>query len=94
VALVDGFISTAAALVAVRVAAASAGYLIASHRSRERGHAVLLEAIGAEPLLDLDLRLGEASGAALALPLLDAACAVIGGMATFEEAGVSKAEGS
>lgn len=94
VAVVDGFISTAAALVAVHLAPEARGYLIASHRSRERGHSVLLDAIGVEPLLDLDLRLGEASGAALALPLLDAACAVIGGMATFEEAGVSKAQES
>ncbi|GAV31208.1 n(1)-alpha-phosphoribosyltransferase [Coriobacteriaceae bacterium EMTCatB1] len=94
VALIDGFISTAAALVAVRLRPQCIGNVVASHRSRERGHAVLLDALGVQPLLDLDLRLGEASGAALAIPLVDAACAVIGGMATFAEAGVSGAEES
>lgn len=91
-AVIDGFISTAAALAAARLCPECVGYIIASHRSKERGHAVALASLGVEPLLDLDMRLGEASGAVLALPLLDAACAVIGGMATFSEAGVSEAE--
>ncbi|MDI6711750.1 MAG: nicotinate-nucleotide--dimethylbenzimidazole phosphoribosyltransferase [Anaerosomatales bacterium] len=90
-AVIDGFISTAAALAATRICPACAGFVVASHRSKERGHAAALQALGVEPLLDLDMRLGEASGAVLALPLLDAACAVIGGMATFADAGVSEA---
>lgn len=88
--LLDGFITTAAALLAVRLAPAAAPYLIASHRSAEPGHALMLEALGLDPLLDLGLRLGEGSGAALALPLLDAAAAILREMATFETAGVSR----
>jgi nicotinate-nucleotide--dimethylbenzimidazole phosphoribosyltransferase len=87
--LVDGFISGAAALVAARLAPAVRGYLIASHRSAERGHAVVLERLGLAPLFDLDLRLGEGSGAALAMPLVDAALALYRDMATFESAGVA-----
>ncbi len=90
-AVIDGFISTAAALAAARICPTCTGYVVASHRSKERGHAAALQALGVEPLLDLDMRLGEASGAVLALPLLDAACAIIGGMATFADAGVSEA---
>ena len=63
-------------------------YLIFSHRSAEQGHRLVLEALEARPLLDLDLRLGEASGAALALPLLRLACALHNQMATFTEAAV------
>jgi nicotinate-nucleotide--dimethylbenzimidazole phosphoribosyltransferase len=92
--VIDGFISGAAALVAARLAPASVAYMIASHRSQELGHAALLQALGLKPLLDLDLRLGEGSGAVLALPLLDAAVAILNEMATFEEAGVSNREGS
>jgi nicotinate-nucleotide--dimethylbenzimidazole phosphoribosyltransferase len=66
-------------------------YLIASHRSPEPGHVHGLAALGLEPLLDLELRLGEGSGAALALPLLGAAVAVLREMATFEAAGVTDA---
>ena len=90
-ALVDGFIATAAALVAVRLNPGVADWLHFAHRSAEPGHARLLDAIGGCALLDLDLRLGEGSGAALALPLLRAACALHGNMATFEAAGVSAA---
>lgn len=90
-AVIDGFISTAAALAAVQMCPECSGYVVASHRSKERGHSVALRALGVEPLLDLDMRLGEASGALIALPLLDAACAIIGGMATFADAGVSEA---
>ena len=87
--LVDGFIATAAALVAAAVAPGCRGYLVAAHRSQELGHAAALGALGLRPLLDLDLRLGEGTGALLALPLLRAAVAVLNGMATFEDAGVS-----
>jgi nicotinate-nucleotide--dimethylbenzimidazole phosphoribosyltransferase len=87
--VVDGFITASAALVATRLAPAVSGYLIASHRSVEVGHRALLTALGTLPLLDLDLRLGEGSGAALAMPLVDAALRVLHEMATFESAGVS-----
>lgn len=86
--VVDGFISTAAALALVRALPATRPFMIFSHRSQERGHARVLEALDARPLLDLSLRLGEASGALLAYPLLELACAVHGGMATFESAAV------
>jgi nicotinate-nucleotide--dimethylbenzimidazole phosphoribosyltransferase len=89
VVVLDGFITGAAALVATRLEPELAGYLVASHRSPEPGHAALLDALGLEPLLDLGLRLGEGSGAALALPLLFAARAVLVEMATFEAAGVT-----
>lgn len=87
--LVDGFIATAAALVAVRLNPGVAEWLHFAHRSAEPGHARLLDALDECALLDLDLRLGEGSGAALAVPLLRAACALHGEMATFEGAGVS-----
>jgi nicotinate-nucleotide--dimethylbenzimidazole phosphoribosyltransferase len=89
VVLLDGFITAAAALVAARLAPRSAAYLVASHRSPEPGHAVVLTELGLEPLLDLGLRLGEGSGAALALPLVTAARAILAEMATFEQAGVT-----
>jgi len=88
--VLDGFISTAAGLLAVRMAPAVTGYLFASHRSPEPGHTRQLEALELEPLLDLGLRLGEGSGAALALPLLDAAGALLREMQTFSGAGVSR----
>jgi nicotinate-nucleotide--dimethylbenzimidazole phosphoribosyltransferase len=87
--VLDGFITGAAALVAVRIAPTLAPRLIASHRSAEPGHRVVLELLGLEPLLDLDLRLGEGSGAALSLPLVRAATRILAEMATFESAGVS-----
>jgi len=87
--LVDGFISGAAALVAARLAPALQQYLIASHCSAEPGHRAVLRALGLRPLLDLSLRLGEGTGAALAMPLVEAAVAILDEMATFEEAGVS-----
>jgi nicotinate-nucleotide--dimethylbenzimidazole phosphoribosyltransferase len=88
-ALVDGFIASSAALCAMRMAPAVAPYLIFSHRSAEKGHARLLEKLGQRPLLELDLRLGEGTGAVLAVPLLRAACAMLREMATFDSAGVS-----
>jgi nicotinate-nucleotide--dimethylbenzimidazole phosphoribosyltransferase len=87
--IVDGFIVTAAVLVAVRLEPAVAAHCVFAHRSAEPGHARLLEALGAEPLLDLGLRLGEGSGAALAVPLVRAAARLLGEMATFTSAGVS-----
>jgi nicotinate-nucleotide--dimethylbenzimidazole phosphoribosyltransferase len=71
--VVDGFITAAAALAAVWLAPTAAGYLISSHRSVEVGHRMVLAALHAQPLLDLELRLGEGSGAALAMPLIEAA---------------------
>ena len=88
--VMDGFIASTAALCAARLAPSAAGYLIASHRSVEAGHRLVLEAIGERPLLDLDLRLGEGTGAALALSLCDAAGCIVREMATFADAGVSE----
>jgi nicotinate-nucleotide--dimethylbenzimidazole phosphoribosyltransferase len=87
--VLDGFITGAAALVASRLAPELPARLVASHRSAERGHAAVLASLGLEPILDLGLRLGEGSGAALAIPVVRAAAAILGGMATFEEAGVT-----
>jgi nicotinate-nucleotide--dimethylbenzimidazole phosphoribosyltransferase len=87
--LLDGFITGAAALAATRIDPAGPDVLIASHRSPEPGHALVLDALGLEPLLDLELRLGEGSGAALALPLLRASVAILEEMATFGDAGVT-----
>jgi nicotinate-nucleotide--dimethylbenzimidazole phosphoribosyltransferase len=89
VVVVDGFIATAAALLAADLCPAVRGYLVAAHRSAEPGHRAALEHLELEPLVALDLRLGEGSGAALVLPLLDAALALLDEMATFAEAGVS-----
>jgi nicotinate-nucleotide--dimethylbenzimidazole phosphoribosyltransferase len=88
--VLDGFISTAAGLAAARLAPSVTGYLFASHRSTEPGHALQLEALALEPILDLGLRLGEGSGAALALGVLDGAAALLREMATFSGAGVSR----
>lgn len=88
--VVDGFISSTAALVAARLEPRSAGYLIPSHRSVEVGHRLVLRALDLQPLFDLDLRLGEGTGAALAMPLCDAALEILAGMATFSSAGVSE----
>jgi nicotinate-nucleotide--dimethylbenzimidazole phosphoribosyltransferase len=87
--LVDGFISTVAALVAVRLNPALAPWLIYGHCSAEPGHRVLLQALQARPLLSLDMRLGEGSGAALALQVVRSACALHNEMATFAGAGVA-----
>ena len=91
--LLDGFITGAAALVAERIAPGTRDAMLAAHLSPEPGHRLVLEALGLEPLLDLGLRLGEGSGAALALPLIHAALAILEEMATFESAGVSSAGG-
>ena len=87
--LVDGFIATSAALVAWHLRPELTAWLLFAHASAEPGHRLMLQAMQAEPLLDLGMRLGEGSGAAVALPLLRAACRLHGEMATFSEAGVS-----
>ena len=89
-AVIDGFIATAAALAAVRIAKGLRPYLAFGHRSAEPGHRLLLAALKAEPLLDLDMRLGEGTGAALGMGLADSAVALYREMATFESAGVSE----
>ena len=88
--ILDGFASSAAALAAVRIEPTAAEGLFAGHRSAEPGHALVLTELGLEPLIDLRLRLGEASGAALALPLIEAAGALHRCMGTFAQSGVSR----
>lgn len=90
--IIDGFITGAAALVAGRLAPESKGYMIASHQSVEIGHRVILQELGLEPLFKLDLRLGEGSGAALAMHMVEASAKVLAEMATFEDAGVTDKE--
>jgi nicotinate-nucleotide--dimethylbenzimidazole phosphoribosyltransferase len=90
-AVMDGFIATAAAALAVRLCPAASGYVFAAHRSAEPGHAYLLQALAQEPLLDLGMRLGEGTGAALAMKLIQASIAAFTRMATFATAGVSNA---
>ena len=87
--VLDGFITGAAALVAAAIAPAAVPRMIASHRSAEPGHRIVLEALALQPLLDLELRLGEGTGAALVLPLIRAASAILAEMATFDQAAVS-----
>jgi nicotinate-nucleotide--dimethylbenzimidazole phosphoribosyltransferase len=87
--LVDGFITTAAALAAERLRPGARDWFLFAHASAEPGHAALLRAFDAQPLLQLGMRLGEGSGAATAVPLLRLACALHNDMATFAEAGVS-----
>jgi nicotinate-nucleotide--dimethylbenzimidazole phosphoribosyltransferase len=88
----DGFISGAATLAALRICPAAREYVIPSHLSAEPGHAVLLDAMGLDPVFDLNMRLGEGTGAALAMGVIDAACRMMSGMATFGEAGVDEAD--
>ncbi|RYF66065.1 MAG: nicotinate-nucleotide--dimethylbenzimidazole phosphoribosyltransferase, partial [Cytophagaceae bacterium] len=87
--LVDGFIATAALLVARVLDPAVLDYCVFSHQSDEAGHRLMLDELGAKPLLSLSLRLGEGTGCALAYPLVQAAVAMLTDMATFERAGVS-----
>jgi nicotinate-nucleotide--dimethylbenzimidazole phosphoribosyltransferase len=88
--VIDGFISGAAALLAYRLAPDVKDYMIAAHRSVERGHRIILDYLGLEPLLDLDLRLGEGTGAALGMSLVEAAVQILTEMATFQSAAVSE----
>jgi nicotinate-nucleotide--dimethylbenzimidazole phosphoribosyltransferase len=87
--LLDGLVSGACALVAHRIAHTAKGWWLAGHRSTEPAHARALERLGLEPVIDLGLRLGEGTGALVALPILQAAAATLAEMATFDEAGVS-----
>ena len=88
-AVIDGLISAAAALCAVRLCPNVRGYLVPSHASFEIGYRLAMEAMDLRPLFDLGMRLGEGSGCPLAFQVLDAACAVINDMATFDEAGIN-----
>lgn len=90
--LIDGLISTAGAMIAYGLAPATADYMIAAHMSVEQGHRAALDFIGKQPLLDLNLRLGEGTGAAVAMPLIDGAVRILTQVATFEEAAVSTAD--
>ncbi|MDX1787554.1 MAG: nicotinate-nucleotide--dimethylbenzimidazole phosphoribosyltransferase [Psychrobacter sp.] len=87
--LIDGFIASSALLAAERLAPGVAQYAVFAHHSVEPGHAHLLKLLNAEPLLNMGMRLGEGSGAALAYPLLQSACAIINEMASFNDAGIS-----
>jgi nicotinate-nucleotide--dimethylbenzimidazole phosphoribosyltransferase len=88
--VVDGFISGAGALIATRIEPACRDYLFFSHLSRERGHQRMLEYFDARPILDLDMCLGEGTGAAIAMDIITAAVRLYNEMATFDSASVSK----
>jgi nicotinate-nucleotide--dimethylbenzimidazole phosphoribosyltransferase len=90
--VIDGFISGAAALIAYGIEPKTKEYMIASHSSQEPGHKIIWEYLGLKPLLDLNLRLGEGTGAALALSIIEASTKILTQMATFKEAGVSEKE--
>lgn len=87
--VLDGFISGAAGLIACTISPTAKDYCIASHRSAEQGHIVMLQHLGIKPLLDLEMRLGEGTAAVLAMGIIEAAAACLREMATFQEAGVS-----
>jgi len=88
--VIDGFISTSAAALAFLIAPASRDYMLAGHTSQEPGHRILLDYMGLDPLLNLNMRLGEGSGAVLAFSIVEAAVRVYNEMATFASAGVSQ----
>ena len=88
--VIDGFISTAGALLAHTLAPQVTDYLFAGHCSEEPGHRIMLKHLGLRPILDLKMRLGEGTGGALAMGIMDGAVRVFKDMATFEEAGVSE----
>lgn len=92
--MLDGFISGAAALIAVGLSPVVRDYLIAAHRSAEPGHDAILKHLGLSPLLDLKMRLGEGTGAALGMTIAEASCRILNEMATFEEAQVSEKKGT
>ena len=87
--IIDGFISTAAAMIACAINSRAVDYIIPSHLSGEQGHRLMLDHLGLKPILHLDMRLGEGSGAVLALPIVEAACRIMKEMASFDQAGVS-----
>jgi len=91
--IIDGFVTAAGALAAVAFCPAALGYLLPSHLSVEPGHRVVLDTLGLRPLFDMQMRLGEGTGAALGMGVVDAACRMLAHMATFEEAGVSSSVG-
>jgi|SRR5690625_387341 len=88
--IVDGFICTVAALLATKISSGTSDYMIAGHHSKEPGHQKALEQLGKKPILDMQMRLGEGTGAAVAFPVIEAATKVLNEMATFSEAGVSE----
>lgn len=90
--IIDGFISTAAAMIACAIKSEAGQFVIPSHLSGERGHRLMLDHLGLKPLLYLDMRLGEGTGAVLAMQLVEAACRIMKEMASFEQAGVSDLE--
>jgi nicotinate-nucleotide--dimethylbenzimidazole phosphoribosyltransferase len=90
--VIDGFISGAAALIACGLAPGAKDYIIPSHLSVETGHKAIYHHLGLKPCLDLDMRLGEGTGAALGIFLAEAATRLLGEMATFDEASVSQSE--
>lgn len=90
--MVDGYISTAAALIAVSLAPECRQYLISAHCSQEKGHGLMLQWLGLKPLLELDMRLGEGTGAVLGISMAEAACKILSEMTTFGEAGVRNKE--
>ena len=90
--VIDGFISGAAALIATALSPQAKDYLIAAHVSAEPGHKFLLNFLGLKPLLDLEMRLGEGTGAAIGISVAEAAVKTLSGMATFAEANVSEAK--
>ncbi|MNJ48091.1 Nicotinate-nucleotide--dimethylbenzimidazole phosphoribosyltransferase [compost metagenome] len=92
--VIDGFISSVAALIAKGLCAEAVNYMVASHHSQEPGHIQVLRELGLSPMLELDMRLGEGTGGALALHLIDGACRIMKEMATFESAGISSGEPS
>lgn len=91
--VIDGFISTAAAIIAATIAPQVKDYLIAAHCSQELGHRLMMEWLGVTPLLDMHMRLGEGTGAVLAMSIVEASCKILDEMATFGEAGVSERAG-
>lgn len=88
--VIDGFISGAGAMIAEKICPKSREYMIASHQSVEKGHRIMMDALGIKPLFNLDMRLGEGTGAALGISLAEASVKVLNEMATFKEAGVSE----
>ena len=90
--MVDGFISAAGAYIAAGLNPRAIDFMLASHRSVEMGHGVILDRLGLKPIIFAEMRLGEGTGAALAFTMVDAALKILSEMATFEEAGVSEPE--
>jgi len=92
--VIDGFISTASALIAVNLAPLVKDYIFAAHKSKEKGHQIALDYLNQSPILDLDMRLGEGTGAALAINLIDLSVKILTQMATFPEAGITTRKNS